>query len=268
MRRYKKAGALARSSKEQKNVVLTIGATAEDWKDEARVFAREFLKPSTLAGLSLTKLSGDLDGVDLNPGALAETLASEADAALNGGMQRVESMLVAQAHTLDSLFHRMLRNGWSSQWVDHFRMALRAQAQCARTIEVLAAVKYPQSPQFIRQQNVAAVQQVNNGAAPATARAGEEKLISPNQLLEGKDAQRLDAGPASATVGADPQLETVGEIHRPANADGEGAHVEERLQGRQAPDVAHLGAGAAGAAAQRRKHRARPRVRQESREGA
>ena len=227
----------------------------------SKVYSRELLRPFGPAAISIANLYKDAVGLD-SP-TLAVALEHETDAVHKGDMRRVEAMLVVQAHTLDALFNRMLRNMHDNQFELHMRMAFRAQAQCARTIEVLAAVRFPQSPQFIRQQNVAAVQQVNNGAVPVAARAGEEKLIAPNQLLEGKDAQRLDPNASPTTVGADPQVEAVGEIHRAANADGEGARVEERLQGRQATSNAGSGEVAAGASARPRSHRARPHVRPE-----
>ena len=44
----------------------------------------------------------------------------------------------------------------------YIRMVLRAQSQCRATIETLAEVKYPKAATFVRQQNVAYQQQVNN----------------------------------------------------------------------------------------------------------
>lgn len=44
------------------------------------------------------------------------------------------------------------------------RTALRAQGQCAQTLRVLGEVRNPKSVAFIKQQNVGAVQQINNGA--------------------------------------------------------------------------------------------------------
>lgn len=241
---------------------LATGAGQEP-KDMSKVYARELLRPFGPAAISIADQSGDMVGLD-SP-TLLVALEGEADAVHKGDMRRVEAMLVVQAHTLDAIFNRMLRNMKHNQFELHMRMAFRAQAQCARTIEVLSAVKYPQSPQFIRQQNVAGVQQVNNGAAPAAARAGEEKLIPPNKLLEANHGQRLDAGQASAAVSADSQVAAVEEVHGSANDARKGARVEERIQGRQARGVASSGAGDARAAARPRSHRARSRVGKELR---
>ena len=45
----------------------------------------------------------------------------------------------------------------------YMRLALKAQTQCRSTLETLAEVKYPKAATFVRQQNVAYQQQINNG---------------------------------------------------------------------------------------------------------
>ena len=70
------------------------------------------------------------------------------------------------------------------------RLALKAQAQCARTVEVLAAMKNPPIV-FAKQANIAhGHQQVNNGVQPAT-HAGKT-INSSNELLSEADNAPLD----------------------------------------------------------------------------
>ena len=94
------------------------------------------------------------------------------------------------------------------------KMALRAQSQCARTIEVLSALKNP--PVVIaKQANVTTGPQQNNFGVPS--RTGEVKN-KPTELLEASDGERLDTGTTGAAVRGDPALATVDAQHRAANA--------------------------------------------------
>ena len=129
-------------------------------------------------------------------------------------MGGVEAVLASQAYTLDALFnnlaHRSVVNmagGYTAASEQYLRMALKAQAQCRTTLETLNEIKFPKAPTFIRQQNIAGQQQVNNGVA-----APHEKDITPtNELLEGSmHGQRMDAGAPRATITDDPRLEAVG----------------------------------------------------------
>jgi hypothetical protein len=72
---------------------------------------------------------------------------------------------------------------------------------------------------FAKQANIAAgPQQVNNGIpAPSHAREIEKEQ---SRLLEAHHEERLDTAAAGATVGADPQLATLGEIHGAEDARG------------------------------------------------
>ena len=99
------------------------------------------------------------------------------------------------------------------------RLALKAQAQCTRTLEVLAAIKNP--PVVIaKQANIAQQQQVNNGIPTEQASRGPEIEKSPTQLLETLPDERLESGTAATASGADPQLATVATVNRPENARG------------------------------------------------
>jgi hypothetical protein len=126
-------------------------------------------------------------------------------------------MLVAQAHSLDAIFHSLARKAARAEYVDHLdrylRLALRAQAQCARTLEVLGELKNPQPVTFVKQANVAhGPQQVNNGiAAPAAAPTPPREVTTPpNQLLEQIDGQRLDTRAPGTAGAANPAMEAVG----------------------------------------------------------
>ncbi len=99
-----------------------------------------------------------------------------------GNLAHAEAMLINQATALQSLFARLVKRRMVQDHMPNLegflRLALRAQAQCTRTLETLAAVKNPPVI-FAKQANIAQQQQVNNNAAP---RARETENL-PNKLF-------------------------------------------------------------------------------------
>jgi hypothetical protein len=107
-----------------------------------------------------------------------------------GDMGAPEAMLMAQAATLDAMFHCMAqdafrfigKNGVRAE--SSMRAALKAQSQCASTIRVLGELKNPRAVAFVRQTNVAhGPQQVNNGTGDRTRAHGAEVDMPTNELL-------------------------------------------------------------------------------------
>ena len=183
-------------------------------------YAREMLRPSTLAGNAIDqlKLSGDqTDAAALTVALREQTrlLSKEND------LSRAEEMLICQAHTLDAMFFalsgRAARN--IGQYLDategYMRLALRAQSQCRATLETLALLKNPPNATFIRQANVAHNQQVNNGppptGEPSRARETENRQ---SELLEHCNGERLDPGTADTASETNPAMATLGEGDR------------------------------------------------------
>ena len=137
---------------------------------------------------------------------------------VNGGdLGHVEAMLFSQAVALQSLFSRLVERGMKADLLPHFeaymRLALRAQAQSTRTLEVLATVKNPPVV-FAKQANIAQQQQVNNGPAVPATRA-RNPAPAQSTLLEALPDERLEFGTQGAASGADSPLATVGTVHRP-----------------------------------------------------
>jgi hypothetical protein len=87
----------------------------------------------------------------------------------SGDLSEMEATLVAQATTLDAVFNELARRAAFNMGEHltatetYLRLALKAQAQSRATIETLAEIKYPKSATFVKQQNNAYQQQVNNG---------------------------------------------------------------------------------------------------------
>lgn len=132
---------------------------------------RDFFSPGFQATLteSLTCEKSMTDEISLS--ALRAEIDRACDDVNAGNMGLPERMALAQAHTLDHLFHRLTRNAFANSGKPWFetclRLALRAQAQSARTLETLAALKHPTI--FAKQMNVANQQVVTNGRASVEA---------------------------------------------------------------------------------------------------
>ena len=131
----------------------------------------------------------------------------------SGDVSAAETMLFAQAMALDAMYSELARRaclhmGEHLPFMEaYLRLAFKAQSQCRATLETLAEIKNPRQPAtFVKQQNLAHNQQVNN-----TLHAGAENSEkTTNELLEASLDTRMDTGTQSQTSGSNPALETVG----------------------------------------------------------
>ena len=170
--------------------------------------------------LRMTEQPGVLDKMDLP--ALIRLLREQAQVVNGGNLEQAEGMLINQAVALQSLFARLVERGMSADLLDpyevHMRLALGAQAQCTRTLEVLASIKNP--PVVIaKQANIANQQQVNNGI-PLPLRAREVEN-APTQLSEGSHHELLpDPGASPLARRIDPPVATVEALDRAEDARG------------------------------------------------
>ena len=189
-------------------------------KAEAAAVANFALKPSVNAAAVISEYSTPFGPVDL--AALAGALSNDMREMEAGDMQRVEAMLLGQAHALQAIFMNLARRATAQQLMNHWeaylRMALKAQNQCRMTLETLATVKNPPVV-FARQANInnGGQQQVNNGAtAPLAPTAGTHAGFpdtAQTKLLEVSHVERLDDRAQGAAGGADSKLATVEAIH-------------------------------------------------------
>lgn len=179
---------------------------------------RKALDPLANAAGTMPCYSVNVLGFELGLHELVDELDRQATAVARGDLSRPESMLLAQAHTLDAIFCKLMVMARENMFQDsdkverYMRIALKAQGQCRATLEALAGMKNP--PVVIaRQANVAnGPQQVNNDFTGAIL--GEPAR---NKLLEQSHGERLDFGTAGQAIGSDPAMATVGAIHRPEN---------------------------------------------------
>jgi hypothetical protein len=139
----------------------------------------------------------------------------------SGSLERAETMLTSQAHTLDAIFNKMsvLSAMNLSKSLDIaerlMRLGLKAQSQPRATLETLAQIKNPPVV-YARQANVTTGPQQNNFGLPSRG----EIEIQQTQLSESTDELLPNAGAPSIEGRANQTLEAVGEIDRAKIARG------------------------------------------------
>ena len=208
---------------------ITLDSNIEKTKAEKMAISSH--DPTLLAGVAGGRFREILvPGADITQS--VQTLRERVKKVQSGDLRSVEKTLVAQADTLDGVFNAMLSRAIDNQAnAGHFemfmRVALKAQAQCRTTFETLAEIKNPQPTTFVKQQNVGAVQQVNNTLTHAQ---GIENR--PNELSERREhVEVLDPGTTDAAIEAHPRMEAMAEIHRTEDTRGKKAVIEKCVQG-------------------------------------
>lgn len=210
--------------KNQKNHLQLTLAAQED-EEASRSPSHHALRPSVNGAVTI---SGFLSpGEHSNLPALLDELDAQTKAIWAGNLSRPEAMLGAQAHSLDTIYNVLaqkaaaaLKSGNLSSTESYLRMALKCQGQCRMTLETLAEMKAPRSATFIRQQNVAEQQQVNNGptvnGAAGHTRAHEQFTddSSSNKLVSGGKNAALDTRRTRSASGIDSRIEDMGTLHR------------------------------------------------------
>src|SRR5581483_9492103 len=208
--------------------------------------------PSLALALAATSDPASVSAADMT--AFAAEMREQTEKLRRNDFSGVEDMLMHQALALQTLFTRLTTRGllYSSSATalgepgGHadllLRYGLKAQAQCAATLQALGGLKKAPAV-FAHQANITTgPQQINNHAAiplpqPAAANAGS----SPGGADDAPTPLREIAALARP---ADPPLAAVAEIERTADAAGQGDLVAQRVEGRRAPRTARAGKSA------------------------
>ena len=182
---------------------IIVTATKGQSYDEA--VAKKLTRPEVQASLTIQKLH-PINDVN----ALTTILGQQTADVIDGSMVRPESMLLAQAHTLDALFNSLVMKGLDQTHTPHYeafmKLAFKAQSQCRSTLQSLSDIKNP-SIVYAKQANITnGNQQINNGV---TAPRTQENKNNSNELLEHTHGKRLDTRAKSETIGAYSELEAV-----------------------------------------------------------
>ena len=210
-----------KSAPAKTGVTNTLKIAAEKDKSESRQFAEVSLSSITLNAVTARKFSqysmGEID--------ITESIKVVKDKAFKvnaGDTTALEATLTAQATALDTIFNELARRAAANmgEYIHtteiYMRLALKAQAQCARTIEVIAAMKNPPVI-FAKQANIAqGNQQVNNGNLTTTTRAHAGKTVNQsNELLEvNHGSTKMDFRAETAASEKDKAMATLETLNR------------------------------------------------------
>jgi hypothetical protein len=191
----------------------TIKTTLTIEKDKNKTKERQFaevvlsstnINTITTLGYAQTSINGEASLQD------AIAVMNESVAKVNDGdTKALEARLIAQVSSLDAIFNSLALKSIASETMSklevYMRLALKAQAQCARTIEVLASMKNP--PLVIaKQANIAqGHQQVNNKNYNSEGIVYAEKPVSGhNKLIEANNGSTtMDISTAQSTSAKD-----------------------------------------------------------------
>lgn len=140
---------------------------------------------------------------------------------LAGSTEKIESMLMNQAYTLECLFHKMTCRAMRAEYIPNMQtyldMAMKAQKQCRQTLSALVDIKHPRRAMFVKQQNNAINQQINNG----TDSENFQKKSAKELLTEVKH-EAVDTRGTLKASRDDKGLETVGKVHGSKDRRGQG----------------------------------------------
>lgn len=199
-------------------MIPTLTETTPPDDDQERIdCARLVASPLYQAARAMKAAEeGTRHASQLDVGVLTGALRTITSKINDGDLRHVENMLLTQATALQSLFTNLTERGMDQDLMPHLetflRLALRAQAQSTRTLEVLATMKNPPPVIITKQANIAQQQQINNATAPA-----QQIERAQNKLLESLPSERLEFGAAATASGVHSELEALDAIHRPEN---------------------------------------------------
>ena len=188
-------------------------------KGENRQFAEIGLSTTIINAATASNFTKSIIGeIDLTEA--VEVMQDKVSKVKAGDLTGLEATLTAQITSLDTIFNALARRSNHSDTLTkleiYMRLALKAQAQCARTIEVLAAMKNPPIV-FAKQANITnGNQQINNGSLPNSLPAHAGKAVNfSNELLEvNHGSEEMDSRSAQTTSRKDKAMATVEKQHR------------------------------------------------------
>lgn len=191
----------------------TLNVTVEEGKSKERKAAELLLSPPNLNAITAQTFVKPGVGIDVDLAEAIEVMREKTEKINAGDLSELETTLTAQVVSLNSIFNTLaIRSAnnmgeYLKTMEVYMRLALKAQAQCARTIEVLATLKNPPIV-YAKQANIAhGHQQVNNGSNPLT-HAGKNK-ISQNELLNEANYATLDTRGKAETGRTNQEVATV-----------------------------------------------------------
>lgn len=180
-------------------------------KLQRQVAARVSISPEATAAFTINSFCER----DMDPNHLLAELRRQNDLVASGDMGRPEGILLSQAHTLNAMFSKFVEKaqinlaaGYSEASDNYLRLALKAQSQTARTVEVLGGLKNPRQIAIVQQANISnGHQQVNNHAGKTEIQQTELSGGKSNELLQNIRTSSIESA-------ANTPMEAMGKLHR------------------------------------------------------
>ena len=197
----------AKTSKKQDSNALSI--ENEKGKSEVRKLTEIKFSSNVLNTLTTEAFTKSLIG-EIDFTEAVAVMKEKTEKIVAGDLSELESTLTAQVVSLNAIFTSLARRSMNCEYLiqveTNLRLALKAQAQCARTVEVLAAMKNPPIV-FAKQANIAhGHQQINNNQPPTHA---GKTINSANELLSEADNATLDTRGTIETIRVNQELAAV-----------------------------------------------------------
>lgn len=171
----------------------------------------------TIAMLNMAARSQKID-LEIDIPKLDDTLKSHVTAIQCGDLKHIEATLYSQAIILQDYFYRMMKMAAVSKNSTDIQLfgqlALKAQTQSRATLSALADIKHPKRTTFIKQQNNAINQQVNNNNLP---KISQNLSDFKNELLTEATHETLDTRRTPETITINSGMETLEAINRCQN---------------------------------------------------
>ena len=191
----------------------TLSLEQDTGKTKDRQLAEVVLSPININTVTATTYVKSSIGHEVSMTDAIGVMTEKVAEINNGNLKSLEATLTAQATSLDTIFNSLAMKSRGSDSMSkmesYLRLALKAQAQCIRSIEVLANIKNPPIV-YAKQANIAnGNQQVNNGTMATSTHAGKT-INQPNELLEANNgSQTMDTSTAKSTKRKDKEMAAV-----------------------------------------------------------
>lgn len=198
--------------KKTKKLQGNLLSAIEKEKKQAKTFAA--LRSNSIGSATLT-LKQIFHQEKLDMVTLSNNLTAQLESVRNDSNQAIENILFTQAQVLQGIFHFAAERISHCQNELHMQaftaMAMQANNATRKTLLALNEIKNPSKPTFIKQQNNAINQQINQGEPTANLdkdlKISEKKLS--NELLNEVNYAPVDNRSKSQTGPINPPLEAV-----------------------------------------------------------
>lgn len=197
-------------------------AIQHELDERGKTNARLSLSSPYPAARVIAELNGKRGGEN-NVLPIFERLLKNNVKVMDNNLEHLEELLLNQISALDSVFYYYMEQTTRAKDMGHLQafgeIAFKAQKQCRVTVSALVELKNPRRATFIKQQNNAVNQQVNNDSLPTGDQLPKSGIFTNpgNELLE-IAYEPVDTRETVKTITAYPPVEAVGKSQRSQNS--------------------------------------------------